>query len=152
MFIARHPRGSYIPDSTLISVSGSGDTGKKNKSLEPSSICKSPLQLVLSSMHFTLQATRRTPHGALCLVQAMSAWSVKTGHAPSRHCGERVYGHTTTAMHKVSTPPGHNSAVRHAPCVHVFLVLMLVKISLCCVVNSSCLMKHGAGTSGYNHS
>ena len=31
---------------------------------------------------------------------AMSAWSVKTQRAPSRHCRDaRVYGDTTTAMH-----------------------------------------------------
>ena len=39
----------------------------------------------------------------------MSAWSVKTRRAPSRHCRHcrdaRVYGHTTTAMHDTSTPP-----------------------------------------------
>ena len=57
-------------------------------------------------MQFTLHATRRTPHGASCLVQAMSTWLVKTRRAPSRHSRDaRVYGHTTTAMHKLSTPP-----------------------------------------------
>ena len=43
----------------------------------------------------------------------MSDWSVKTRHAPSRHCRDaRVYGHTTTAMHEIEyispieyTPP-----------------------------------------------
>ena len=40
------------------------------------------------------------------LVQAMSAWLVKTRRAPSRHSRDaRVYGHTTTAMHELSTPP-----------------------------------------------
>ena len=40
------------------------------------------------------------------LVQAMSAWLVNTRRAPSRHRRDaRVYGHTTTAMHKLSTPP-----------------------------------------------
>ena len=59
-------------------------------------------------MQPTFHATRPTPHGASCLVQAMSAWSVKTRRAPSRHCGDaRVYGHTTTIMHGMSTrtPP-----------------------------------------------
>ena len=59
-------------------------------------------------MRLTLHATRSTPHGASRLVRAMSAWSVKTRHAPSRHCrGARVYGHTTTAMHdnEYTTPP-----------------------------------------------
>ena len=50
------------------------------------------------------------PHVSLPsrLVQAkMSAWSVKARCSPpSRHSrGARVYGHTTTAMHDVSTPP-----------------------------------------------
>ena len=36
------------------------------------------------------------------LVQEMSAWSVETRHAPSRHCRHaRAYGHTTTAMHEI---------------------------------------------------
>ena len=40
------------------------------------------------------------------LVQAMSTWSVKTRRAPSRHCTDaRVYGHATTAMDDMSTPP-----------------------------------------------
>ena len=48
-------------------------------------------------MLFTLHATRRTPHGASRLVQA------KIRRAPSRHSRDaRVYGHTTTAMHKLS--------------------------------------------------
>ena len=38
--------------------------------------------------------------------QAMAAWLVKTRRAPSRHSRDaRVYGHTATAMHKLSTPP-----------------------------------------------
>ena len=49
---------------------------------------------------------RRTPHGTSCLVQALSAWLGKTRRAPSWHSKDaRVYGHTTTAMHKLSTPP-----------------------------------------------
>ena len=35
---------------------------------------KSVLQADLGKMQFTLHATRRTPHGASRLVQAMSAW------------------------------------------------------------------------------
>ena len=39
-------------------------------------------------------------------VSAMSAWLVKTRRAPSRHGGDaRVYGHTTTAMQRLRTPP-----------------------------------------------
>ena len=57
-------------------------------------------------MQFTLRATRRTPHGASRLVQAMPAWLVKTRRAPFWHSRDaRVYGRTTTAMHKLSTPP-----------------------------------------------
>ena len=61
---------------------------------------KSASQAVLSRMQFTLHATRRTTHGALHLVLAMSAWSVKTLRAgPSRHCRDaRVYGHTTRVV------------------------------------------------------
>ena len=60
---------------------------------------KSASQAVLSRVQLTLHATRRTPHGSLRFVLAMSAWSVKTRRAPSRHCRDaRVYGHTTTAM------------------------------------------------------
>ena len=56
-------------------------------------------------MQLTLHATRRTLHGASRLVLAVYAWSVKTRHTPSRHCRDaRVYGHTTTAMHDMSTP------------------------------------------------
>ena len=34
----------------------------------------------------------------------MPSWSVKTRRAPPRHCrGTRVYGHTTTVMHDMST-------------------------------------------------
>ena len=66
---------------------------------------KSVLRAVLGRMQFTLHATCQTPHGASLLVQAISAWLVKTRRAPSRHSRDaRVYGHTTTAMHKLSTP------------------------------------------------
>ena len=59
-------------------------------------------------MQLTLHATRPTSHGASRVVLAMSAWSVKTRRAPSRHCKDaRVYGHTTTAMHdnEYAPPP-----------------------------------------------
>ena len=44
---------------------------------------------------------------ALCAwCKQMSAWLGKTRRAPSRHSrGARVCCHTTTAMHKLSTPP-----------------------------------------------
>ena len=42
----------------------------------------------------------RTPRSASRLVQAMSAWSVKTRSAPFRQCRDaRVYGLTTTVSH-----------------------------------------------------
>ena len=62
-------------------------------------------------MLLTLPATRPTPHGTTRLVQAMSAWLVKTRRAPSRHCSHaRVYSHTTTAMWDMNenTPPSKN--------------------------------------------
>ena len=66
---------------------------------------KSVFRAVLGRIQFTFHATRRTPLGASRLVQAMSAWLVRTRRAPSRHSRDaRVYGHTTTAMHKLSTP------------------------------------------------
>ena len=52
------------------------------------------------------------PHVSLCAwcEQSMSAWSVKTRRAPSRHCRDaRVYGYTTTAMHDISAPPATHS-------------------------------------------
>ncbi|CAN0169454.1 unnamed protein product, partial [Laminaria digitata] len=87
----------------------------QNKSSHPtlSPICKSASHAVLRRMQLTLRATRRTPHGASRLVQAMSAWSVKTARAPSRHCRDaRIYGHTTTAVHdEIITP---------SPCIDYF--------------------------------
>ena len=47
------------------------------------------LRAVLGRMQFTLNATRRTPHGASRLMQAMSAWLVKTRRAPSGVVGIR---------------------------------------------------------------
>ena len=66
------------------------------------SMPKPVLRAVLERMQFTLHATRRTPHGAWRLVQAMmSAWLVKTRRAPSRHSRDAIiYGHSPTAMHK----------------------------------------------------
>ena len=59
-------------------------------------------------MQLTLHATRRPPHCAR-LVQAISAWSVRTRSTPSRHCRDaRVY-HTTTAMHHIEYTPSPTS-------------------------------------------
>ena len=110
--MVRHPRGSYIV--TPIAVSGVvtpentvqliGAVIYKQESMHK--VLKSFLRAVLGRMQFTLHAIRRTPHGASRLVQAMSAWLMKTRRAPFRHSGDaRVYGHTTTAMHKLSTTP-----------------------------------------------
>ena len=54
-----------------------------------------------------LSATRRTPHGASCVMQAIPVWSVKTLGAPYRNCGARVYGHTTSAMHDMRSVLSH---------------------------------------------
>ena len=57
----------------------------------------------ISRMQLVRYATRTTPHGASRLVQAMSAWSVKTRRAPPQHCRDAsVYVHTTTVMHDMS--------------------------------------------------
>ena len=43
----------------------------------------------------------------------MSAWLVKTRRSPSRYGrGARVHGHTTTATHKLSTPPPPKKKMR----------------------------------------
>ena len=69
----------------------------------------------------TLDATWQTPRGfSLCLVLAMSGWSVKTRRAPSRHCRDaRVYGHTTTAMHEMNNPPPPFFFSSHTCCLFV---------------------------------
>ena len=105
-----HPRGSYmvIP----IAVSGMARSENKvtgaviHKQESRHKVPKSVIRTVLGRMQFTLNATRRAPHGASRVVQAMSAWLMKTRRAPSRHSTDaRVYGHRTTAMHKMRTPP-----------------------------------------------
>ena len=66
---------------------------------------KSASKVVRCRMQLPPHATRRTPHGASLLVLAMSAWSVKTQRAPSRHCRDtNVDGRTTTAMHDMRPP------------------------------------------------
>jgi len=82
-----------------------------------------------SRMQLTLHATRRTPHGPSRLVQAMSAWSVKTRRAPSRRCrGARVYGHMTTAMYDMSTP----QPLLPAGAVHVRVLRSIDAACSCC--------------------
>ena len=64
---------------------------------------KAAPQAILGRAQATLQATRRTPHGASCLVRAMSVWSAKTRHGT---VGMRVsLALRTTATHDTITPP-----------------------------------------------
>ena len=79
---------------------------------------KSGLRAVLGRMQFALHATRRTPHGASRLVQAMSAWLVKPDVFGSGVVGLRGsmvihdYGHAQT---EYTPPPIYNSWPRLAP-------------------------------------
>ena len=111
--MVRHPRGSYIVLTIPIAVSGVDTPENKvqligaviHKQESRYKVPKSVLRAVLRRMQYTIHAIRRTPHGISRFVQAMPAWLVKTRRAPSRHSRDaRVYGHTTTAMHKLSTP------------------------------------------------
>ena len=82
--------------SNLISVSGSGHTGKKINAFDAVIHMQEspPHKRFFCVKKVALHATRRTPHVASRLVQAVPAWSVKTQRAPSRHCRDaRVYGH-----------------------------------------------------------
>ena len=92
----------------------SGPTRKQSNSLALSSInkkvgtrCRSPSDerfLEGCSSPFMRLAEHLTALSRL--VQATSAWVVKTRRALSRHSrNARVYRHTTTAMNKLSTPP-----------------------------------------------
>ena len=103
-----HRRGQRSlppPPRPRMAVTRKQESGRK--------VPKSVLRAVLGRMQFTLHASRRTPHGASRLVQAMSPWLVQTRRAPSRHSRDaRVYGHTTTAMHHLGTPP-HTMAPHH---------------------------------------
>ena len=54
----------------------------------------------------------------------VSAWSVKTRRAPSRHCRcARVCVHTTTAMHDMSTRP-----LSHKGCMQLLLNVGIYQI------------------------
>ena len=80
---------------------------------------KSALQAVVSGLKLTLQATRRTPHGASCLVLAMSAWSVKNRRAASRHCRDaRVYVIRLRPCMTPSSPPPRKRTHQH-PAFHL---------------------------------
>ena len=68
-------------------------------------VLKSASRMVLSRTQLTPHVTRRAPHGASRLVQAMCAWPVNTRHAPSRPCRDaNVYGCKTTSMHNTEYP------------------------------------------------
>ena len=75
----------------------------------------------------------------------VSTWSVKTRRALSRHCrGAKVYGHTTTAVHGMGTPPSSalslsrfypslvvpaaHSDYSLVPCPVFFMVLCLIGV------------------------
>ena len=93
--MARHPRGSYIV--ILIAVSGVVTPENKVTHWRCHPQARKQAQgagIILTSGSWNHHATRRTPHGASCSVQAMSAWWVKSRRAPSRHRssrGARVY-------------------------------------------------------------
>ena len=118
--MVRHPRGSYMVIPTAVSLEWPHQKTKKHIGAVTHTqesghkVPKPVLRAVLRRMHFPLHATRRTPHGTwrLRLVQAMPAWLVKTRRARSRQSRDaRIYdGHTTAAMHKLSTPPPLPSA------------------------------------------
>ena len=107
--------------SNPIAVSGSGHTGKNQNQIHStlSSTCKK-VRLTSGSQQDAAHPSCDSPshhHGASrCLVPAMSAWSVKTRRAPSRHCRDaRAYGHTTTPMHGNEYPPPLAVRVSGAP-------------------------------------
>ena len=107
---------NYPPSpSPRIAISGVATPENKVNSLALLSLhkkvgtrCRSPsFERFLRAMQFTLRATQRPPHYASRLVQAkcLPGWR-ETRRAPSRHRRDaRVYGHATTAMPKLSTPP-----------------------------------------------
>ena len=94
--------GVATPEDTVTHWRCHPISKKVSRHIVPNSV----LRAVLGRMQFTLDATRRTLHGASHQMQAMSAWLVKTRRAPSRRSrNARFYGHTTTAIHKLITPP-----------------------------------------------
>ena len=127
--MVRHPRDS---DIVIPIALWSGHTRKQSNSLALSSISKNvgtngaEVRLTSGSLKDPVHPSCDWPNsrGPSRLVQAMSAWSVKTRRAPSRHSRDaRVYGHTTTAIHKLSTPPPPHQAVDGA--VIVFFLSLL---------------------------
>ena len=74
MFMVKHPRRSYTVTPLLSLEVATRENKPMNSAL--SFICKKVRAWRRNPPH-TLHATRRTPHGASRLVQAISAWSVK---------------------------------------------------------------------------
>ena len=100
-------------------------------------------------MQLTLHATRQTPHGAPRLVQALPPWSVKTRHAPSRHCrGAMVYANTTTAIHgieyipPIEYPPPPQPWHAYVAYLVAYLVSHLVACLVPCLVLVLVLVLH----------
>ena len=109
--MVRYPRGSYIAIPTVVSGAVTPENKVQligaviHKQESRHKVPKSVIRAVLGRMQFVLHAIRRTPHGASHLVQATSALLVKSRRSPSRHSRDaRVYGHTTAAMHELSSP------------------------------------------------
>ena len=66
------------------------------------------------------QRDKRSTHHPLG-ARTMSAWSMKTRRAPSRHCMDaKAYGHTTTVMHDDNgyTPPPSPTSHNMSPHPH----------------------------------
>ena len=92
----------------VIAVSGIGHARKQATSLDAVIRMQEspPQKRFLVGCSSPLMRLAQTPHGASHVVQAVSAWSVKTRRVPSRHCRDAtVYGRVTTTMHHMITPP-----------------------------------------------
>ena len=97
---------------------------------------KSVLRAVLGRMQFTLHTTRRTPHDASRLVQALSAWLVKTRRAPSRHSRDaRMVIRLRPCTNWVHPPPSPSfpfpplpsATCSHLLCLNSDMTIMLVR-------------------------
>ena len=97
VYMARHPRGIFAVYPLLCLWKW---PHQKKIHFTLSGVCKKfARRALLSRMLLALHATRRTPHCASRLVQAMPAWSVKARRAMPRHCGDPwACGHTVRDM------------------------------------------------------
>ena len=106
--------------SNPIGVSGSGHTGKQIISFD------SVIHMQESPPHKRCLVGFRSPchspnNSRRFALGASDVFLVKTRRAPSRHCRDaRVYGHTTTAMHDMSTPPRNACACLQQPFCFVY--------------------------------